>query len=59
MSDFSDTIQHSPAHLPCERLEYKMRGRRGKKNMFGIDEDADGANQPSCNATLVHEMKIE
>lgn len=27
--------------------------------MFGIDEDAEGANQPSCNATLVHEMKIE
>lgn len=69
MSDFRDTSRsdawdHSAfirtfALYLDERLEYKMQGRRGKRSMFGLDEDAEDASQPSHKATPVREMKTE
>lgn len=74
MSDFRDTSQsnswdYSPfvrtyALYLDELLEFRMQGRRGKRSMFGIDEDDDDgddqeASPARARATPVRDMKIE
>lgn len=69
MSDFRDTSRSNSWDYSAfvrtyalyldERLEFKMQGRRGKRSMFGIDEDEEG-NSPACaKGTPVREMKLE
>lgn len=71
MSDFRDTSRSNSWDYSAfvrtyalyldERLEFRMQGRRGKRSMFGIDEDEEEASSaPACaRATPVRDMKIE
>lgn len=36
-----------------------VQGRRRKRSTFGLDEDAEGADQPSYKATMIHKMRTE
>ena len=79
MSDFRDASQSNSWDYSAfvrtyalyidERLEFRMQGRRGKRSMFGIDDDQyyqdhhqDQEQQPgseNARTTPVRDMKIE
>ncbi|KAM5574753.1 putative clathrin assembly protein [Rosa sericea] len=69
MSDFRDTsgsntwdysaFVRTYALYLDERLEFRMQSRRGKRSVFGIDEeeDSDPNQQAGTRTTPVHEMR--
>ena len=71
MSDFRDSSQSNSwdyssfvrtyALYLDERLEFRMQSRRGKRSVFGLEEDEEEANQVAAGprATPVREMKTE
>jgi hypothetical protein len=71
MSDFRDSSQSNSwdyssfvrtyALYLDERLEFRMQSRRGKRSVFGLEEDEEEANQAAVGprATPVREMKTE
>lgn len=73
MSDFRDTSRSNSWDFSAfvrtyalyldERLEFRMQGRRGKRSVFGIDEEHEepetSGTALSVRATPVREMKIE
>lgn len=60
--DYSAFVRTYALYLD-ERLEFKMLGRRGKRSMFGIDEepyqDQDQPGSAPAKSTPVRDMKIE
>ena len=70
MSDFRDTSQsncwdysafvRTYALYLDERLEYKMQGRRGKRSMYGYDDEEEENDKAIvARSTPVREMKTE
>ncbi|KAL5787614.1 hypothetical protein ACOSP7_004563 [Xanthoceras sorbifolium] len=59
--DYSAFVRTYALYLD-ERLEFRMQGRRGKRSMFGIDEDQDNQDQPGSariRSTPVRDMKTD
>ncbi|KAK3184903.1 hypothetical protein Dsin_032189 [Dipteronia sinensis] len=62
--DYSAFVRTYALYLD-ERLEFRMQGRRGKRSMFGIDDDQynqDQEQQPgseNARTTPLHDMKVE
>ncbi|KAJ7968148.1 AP180 N-terminal domain containing protein [Quillaja saponaria] len=56
--DYSAFVRTYALYLD-ERLEFRMQSRRGKRSMFGLDEDEEEANQTSARTTPLRDMKTE
>ncbi|XVE49594.1 hypothetical protein DITRI_Ditri01bG0094500 [Diplodiscus trichospermus] len=71
MSDFRDTSESNSWDYSAfvrtyalyldERLEYKMQGRRGKRSIYGYDEEDEEENDKAivARSTPIREMKTE
>ncbi|KAJ0011159.1 hypothetical protein Pint_32893 [Pistacia integerrima] len=67
MSDFRDTSRSNSWDFSAfvrtyalyldELLEFRMQGRRGKRSMFGIDEDEEEVGSSYAKSTPVRDMK--
>lgn len=56
--DFSAFVRTYALYLD-ERLEFSMQGRRGKRSMFGIDEDEEEVGSSYAKSTPVRDMKSD
>ncbi|XP_031282797.1 putative clathrin assembly protein At4g02650 [Pistacia vera] len=69
MSDFRDTSRSNSWDFSAfvrtyalyldELLEFRMQGRRGKRSMFGIDEDEEEVGSSYAKSTPVRDMKSD
>ncbi|KAF5743921.1 clathrin assembly family protein [Tripterygium wilfordii] len=56
--DYSAFVRTYALYLD-ERLEFRMQGRRGKRSVFGFDEEEDEEVPAYSKSTPVREMKTE
>ncbi|XP_042494013.1 putative clathrin assembly protein At4g02650 [Macadamia integrifolia] len=56
--DFSAFVRTYSLYLD-ERLEYRMHGRRGRRNGIGYEDDEEDSGQPPMKSTPVREQKTE